>query len=286
MVAPAIIGAGLAGLGAAGSLFGKQSVPKYDPSTAINLARTGENQETDFINNYVAGNKAGTDTLRGDINAAKASADEQSRTAAQDYLSNFDPITSKLVQSRTDQLKQQLFGQIPELTQAAREAGAAGGGLDRGITQNALANIPIEQGKQFATGATNLANTALQGQLDARTKVYDSSNQLILQKLGIDNQTAEAILNSGNEALVNQLNSLIDNSRNSIGIQISADTAAQGSAAGAVVNDNANRQAVYNGLMGVGGTLLGSGGNSPLTSVQNNSSVIRRGLDASAGVRA
>lgn len=254
-----LAGGGIGALAGGSGLFSKKkSVPTYNPTTAVNLAKAGEQQESGFINNFVSGNNAANTTLQNSINTAKASADEQSRTAAQDYLSNFDPITSRLVQSRTDQLKQQLFGQIPELTQAAREAGAAGGGLDRGVTQNALANIPVEQGKQFATGATNLANTALQEQLSARTKVYDSQNQLILNKLGIDNQTAEAILNSGNQALITELNSLIDNSRNSIGLQINADAAAQGSQAGAIANENANRQAIINGLIGVGGTAAGA----------------------------
>lgn len=284
MVAPMIIGAGLAGAGLAGSLLGGSSVPRYNPNTAIGLAKQGEEKENNFIDSYMQGTKAANNTLRTDVNAAKASADEQSRNAAQDYLSNFDPITSRLVQSRTDALKQQLFGQIPELVQAAREAGAAGGGLDRGVTQSKIASVPVEQARQFNTGATNIANTALQGQLDARSKVYDSQNQLILNKLGIDNQTAEAILNSGNQALINQLNGLIDNSRNSIGLQITADSAAQGSNIGAVQNENANRQAIYNSLIGAGGALMGSGGGaaavapSAVTNATNNRSVIRAGL--------
>jgi len=291
MVAPAIVAGGLMAGQVLSGMLNKSSTPSYNSRFAIDLAKQGENKENNLTGDYVAGANKNIGTLRTDINAAKASADEQSRGAAQDYLSNYDPITSRLVQSRTDQLKQQLFGQIPELTQAAREAGAAGGGLDRGVTQNALANIPIEQGKQFATGATNLANTALQGQLDARSKVYDSQNQLILNKLGIDNQTAEAILNSGNEALVNELNQLIDTSRNSIGLQINADAAAQGASAGIAANNQANRQAVNNGLLNVGATLLGNmgGGNTsaPVTGVTNNRTVISSGLnDASAGLRA
>lgn len=286
MVAPMVIGAGLAGAGLAGSLFGGKSVPRYNPGTAIGLAKAGEEKENNFIDSYMKGTKAANDTLRADVTAAKASADEQSRSAAQDYLSNFDPVTSRLVQSRTDALKQQLFGQIPELVQAAREAGAAGGGLDRGVTQAKLAQVPMEQARQFNTGATDIANTALQGQLDARSKVYDSQNQLILNKLGIDSQTAEAILNSGNQALVNQLNALIDNSRNSIGLQITADAAAQGSNIGAVQNENANRQAIYNSLIGAGGALMGSGGGaaspSIITSVLNNRSRVNNNAVAGA----
>lgn len=281
MVAPMVIGAGLAGAGILGSAFGGKSVPRYNPRTAIDLAKQGEGKENVFIDDYAAGSKAANQTLRTDVDAAKASADEQNRASAQEYLSNFDPITSRLVQSRTDALKQQLFGQIPELVQAGREAGAAGGGLDRGTTQANLSRIPMEQARQFNTGATDIANTALQGQLDARSKVYDNQNQLILSKLGIDNQTAEAILNSGNQALVNELNALIDNSRNSIGLQISADSAAQGSAAGAAINDNANRQAIFNGLTSVGGTLMGAGvsGAAPIAAVANNRTVLRNGLN-------
>jgi hypothetical protein len=289
MVAPLIVGAGLglAGAGLAGSLFGKKSVPTFNPTTANNLADQGSNQETGFINNYTSGVNKNQNTLRSDISTAEQTASDQSRTAANDYLSNYDPITSKIIQNRQDQLKRSTFGAIPEAVQAAREAGAAGGGLDRGVTQNALAQVPLQQAAQYNEGVANLQNTAMQGQLDARSKVFDSQNQLILSKLGIDSQTAEAILNSGNQALVNQLNTLIDSSRNAIGIKISADSAAQGSNIGNIQNENANRQAVYNSLMGAGGAMMGSGGSSPLSSVASNRTVISNGLNnASAGARA
>lgn len=277
MVAPLVIGAGLMAAGAAGSLFGKKSVPKYDPTFANQSADFGANKEENLTQNYMQGAKQGTDTLRSDIATAEGAAQDQSRTAANDYLSNFDPITSRIVQNRQDQLKRATFGAIPEAVQAAREAGAAGGGLDRGVTQNALASIPLQQAAQYNEGVSNLQNTAMQGQLDARSKVYDSQNQLILNKLGIDQKTAEDILNSGNQALVNQLNTLIDSSRNAIGIKISANSAEQGSAIGNAQDENANRQAVYNGLMGAGGALMGNGGGA-VSNVTSNRTVISNGL--------
>ncbi len=271
----AAIGAGLTAGGIAGTLFGKKSVPKFDPAFANRLADVGRSRETGFIDQFKTGTTGASDQFRTDINDATASAQLQSRQGAQEFLENFDPITSRLVKSRQDALKQSLFGEIPELVQAAREAGAAGGGLDRGVIQSNLANIPIQQGQAFNRGATELGNTALQAQLDARTKVFDANNQLILNKLGIDSNTAEAILNSGNQALVNELNALIDSSRNAIGIQISADSAAQGSNIGNVQDINANRQAIFNGLIGGGTALLGSGQTSAGTPVTSNRSVIQ-----------
>ena len=287
MVAPLVIGAGLAAAGAAGTLFGKKATPTYNPALANSLATQGQNDENRYTQNYMTGAQKGIDTLRSDVSTAEQAAQGQSQQAASDYLSNYDPITSRIIQNRQDQLKRSTFGAIPEAVQAAREAGAAGGGLDRGVTQNALAQIPMQQAAQYNEGVANIQNTAMQGQLDARSKVFDSQNQLILNKLGIDSQTAEAILNSGNQALVNQLNSLIDSSRNSIGIQISADSAAQGSEIGAVQNQNADRQAIYNSLMGLGGAVAGSSG-SPVSSVASNRTLISNGLNnnASAGARA
>ena len=263
-----IVGGPAGALIGGSGMFGKgPSIPKYDPTYAQNLATSGKQEEERFISNYGAGVGANENKFQTGVNTATGAAQAQSQGAAQDYLQNFDPITSRIVQNRTDALKRQTFGAIPELVQAAREAGAAGGGLDRGVTQNAIASVPMEQARQFNEGASNIQNTALQGQLDARSKVYDSSNQLILSKLGIDANAAESILNSGNQALIQQLNDLIDNSRNSIGIQISADNAAQGSAIGAATNEASNKQAILNGLLGIGGTVAGAAVGGPAGAV-------------------
>jgi hypothetical protein len=258
----AIIG-GLAGggvgavIGGSG-LFSKKSVPTYNPAFANAKAEQGGAAERQNIADYMAGTKANEGTFRTDVQNAGDAAKLESQSAAQDYLQNFDPITSRIVQQRTDALKRSTFGAIPELVQAAREAGAAGGGLDRGVIQSQLAGIPTEQARQFGEGASQLETQALSQQLDARSKVFDSSNQLILNKLGIDANAAQSILNSGNQALIQQLNDLIDESRNRIGIQINADSAAQGSQAGAIANENNNKQAIINGLLGVGGTAAGA----------------------------
>lgn len=257
----AIIG-GLAG-GGAGALIGgsgilgKSKVPTYNPAFAINQAQAGQEAENRAIGSFKQGSQAGIDAFKTGISGAEEAAQTQSQGAASDYLQAFDPLTSKVVQQRQDALKRSLFGQIPELVQAGREAGAAGGGLDRGVVQSQLAGIPLEQGRQFSEGAQALETEALSQQLNARSKVYDASNQLILSKLGIDENTQRAILDSGNQALIQELNSIIDNSRNSIGLQIQADSAAQGSAIGAAQNSAANKQAMINGLLGIGGTIAG-----------------------------
>lgn len=279
MVAPLIIGGALAAGGLAGSLLDKKSVPKYDPSLANNLAQQGAQSETNAIGEYGTRQAGVENKFQTGINTTGAAAQQQSRGAASDYLQNFDPITSRIVQDRTDALKRQTLGAVPEAVQAAREAGAAGGGLDRGVTQNALAQIPMQQARQFNEGAASIQSQALQGQLDARSKVFDSSNQLILSKLGIDANSANAILNSGNQALIQQLNDVIDSSRNSIGIQLNADAAAQNSSIGAAQNENANKQSMYNGLMGVGGAIAGSNGGSsaPVTAAASNASQFPQG---------
>lgn len=257
MVAPLIIAGGLAAGQALSKEIGKKSVPGYNPGFAYQQAQEGGITERQGIDDFMAGTKANEGTFRNDVATAGNAAKTESQSAAQDYLNNFDPITSRIVQNRTDSLKRSTLGAIPELVQAGREAGAASGGLDRGVIQDQLAGIATSQGKQFSEGAANIENTAMQNQLDARSKVFDSSNQLILQKLGIDSNSAQAILNSGNQALIQQLNDLIDESRNRIGINLSADTAAQGSAAGAITNANSNRTAIMNGLINAGGTIAG-----------------------------
>lgn len=253
------LGGGIAGATLGGSgLFGKSNVPAYNPSFAINQALAGQGLENRAIEAYKEGSQAGIDRFQTGINTATGAAQEQSRQAAQDYLSQFDPLTSRIVQQRQDALKRATLGNIPELVQAAREAGAAGGGLDRGVIQSQLASIPTQQARQFSEGAQALENEALQQQLTARSKVYDATNQFLLNRLGIDENTANQILNSGNQALIQELNAIIDNSRNSIGLQIQADAARQGSNIAAAQNSVNNRQAIINSLLGIGGRAAGA----------------------------
>lgn len=273
MVAPllvagaALTAGGMAG-GLANSIFGKKR--KIDTRNQQALIAQGSDEQKRVIGQMRPETQKLTDAFGQSVDTAQAQREEQSRAAAQDFLSNYDPLASKIVQQRKDALKQSTFEALPETIQAAREAGAAGGGLQRGAIQSQLANIPVQAAAEYAKGVSGLEESAMTQQLGAREKVYDQTNQMILKSLGIDTATAESILNSGNQALINELNGLIDESRNRVGSLVSLENFKQ---SGQLAQDQAaaaNRQAIFQGLTNVGSSMMGAGLSTPTAPQASN----------------
>lgn len=245
------------GLSEVAGLLSKKGGSNYDPTFANQTIDKASEREQSLLSQLRPENQKLTNTFGQSVDAAQEQANQARRSAASEFLANYDPLTSRIIQERQDQLKRQSFGQIPELVQAAREAGAAGGGLDRGVIQNSLAQIPIEQGRQYMEGVSDLNQQALNLQLGAREKVYNNENQAILQNLGIDTNTAEAILNSNNSALIGELNGLIDEARNTAGLRLGTNQTQQNVALANAQNQQNQRNAILNSLLQVGGTVAG-----------------------------
>lgn len=262
MVAPLLIAGGaLAAGGLAGqvaTMFGKKK--KIDTSRQQALIAEGSDEQKRAIGQMRPESQKLEQTFGQSVDTAQEGATEESRQAAQDFLANYDPLVSSLVQKRKDALKQSTFEALPETVQAAREAGAAGGGLQRGAIQSQLANIPVQAAAEYARGASQLEDTAMTQQLSAREKVYDQGNQMILKNLGIDTATAEAILNSGNSALINELNGLIDESRNRIGSLVGIENFRQ---SGQMAQDQASaaqKMGLFQSMTGLGASMMGGAG--------------------------
>lgn len=260
MVAPLIAaGAGIAGAGLAGSLFGRKKAPRFDPSGINNLA----NQQFDFEQRQVGQLRPQTENQLGMFNqgtdAAQAEAADARRTAASSFLQNFDPQNSQLVQNRQNDLKQSLFSQLPELQAAQREAAAAGGGLNRGAATAQLANLPVQIASQYASGSRDLQNTALERGLNARQDVYNKENEGIMQDLGIDTSQLGTSLSARNQALLKEIEGMINAKRQQTGTLVGAEASRQNSNIAAGLADQAAKQAVFSQLTGLGGSLLGAG---------------------------
>lgn len=267
MVAPAVaIGAGLAAGGLAGSIFGKKKKASFDISGIQRLISQGGAEEREQLARLRPETQKLTDQFRTDITGAQGKATAAQEASRGRLLSELDPVTSRLLQSQTDQLKRTTFGAIPEAQQATREALAASGGLSRGVSAESLARVPLEASRQFAEGATNLQQESLRTMQDALQNLQSQESQLISKNLGIDEQTYNTILNSGNAALIGELNGLIEESRNRIGQSIAAEQFRQTGNVANAAAENANQQAIYQSLTGLGGTLAGLGTPSNLPS--------------------
>lgn len=290
MVAPLVaLGAASAGAGLAGSIFGKKSLPTFDPTAIINAANQGATAEKGYASQIVPGVNQNLSAFQQGVTGAENKATAAQTQADQEYLANLDPITSKILQNQTGQLKQNIFGAIPEAQNAAREALAASGGLSRGVSAESLAKIPIQAAQQFGEGATTLNTQALQAKQQAVGQLYSEESAQIAEQLGIDRDTYNTILNSGDQALITQVGQLIDSQRNQTGLTTGALAAQQNGQFAAATGAAANQNAIFNSLTQLGGTALGYGLSQPGSTaapqapgVQNVNPTVRRNMVLSA----
>lgn len=260
MVAPAVaIGAGLAAGGLAGSIFGRKKVPNYDVSRINDLINAGGQEQRQAIAQLRPETEAQLNQFRTDVSGAQDKAKSAREAERTRYLSELDPVTSRLLQNQTNQLKQTTFGAIPEAQRAAREALAASGGLSRGVAAEELARIPINAATEFSRGASQLQGQSLATMQDALSNLQSQESQAIAQNLGIDQDTYNTILSSKNGALIAELNGLIEESRNRTEGLVGAEQFRQTGNVAAASADAANQQAIYQGLAGLGGTIAGLG---------------------------
>lgn len=283
MVAPAVaIGAGLAAGGLAGSIFGRKKVPSFDTRRIEDLIQAGGQEQRAQIGRLRPETEAQLKQFRTDTEAAQGRATTGLEASRNRFLSELDPVTSRLLQSQTDQLKQTTFGAIPEAQRAAREALAASGGLGRGVAAEELARIPINAAQDFSRGAAGLQQESLRTMQDALSNLQSQESQLIAKNLGIDQDTYNTILNTGNAALINELNALVDESKRRTEGLIGAEQFRQTGNIANAAADEANRQAIFQSLTQLGGTVAGLGapsglptGVEELTAAQRNRQAMR-----------
>lgn len=260
MVAPAVVaGTALGAAGLAGSIFGKKKIPNYDISRINALLTHGGEEQRNIIGELRPETEKQLGQFRTDITGAQDRARADQETSRGRLLSELDPVTSRLLRSQTDQLKRTTFGAIPEAQQATREALAASGGLGRGVAAEQLARVPLEASRQFAEGAAGLQQESLRTQQDALQNLQSQESQLIAKNLGIDESTYNTILSTGNSALINELNALVDESKRRNEGLINAEMFRQSGNVAAASADAANRQAIFSSLTGLGGTVAGLG---------------------------
>lgn len=259
-IVPAVaIGAGLAAGGLVGSIFGKKKAPTYDVARINELTNQGGQEQRNVIGQIRPETQKLLDTFKTSATGAQDKA-TSARAAERDrYLAETDPVTSHLLQAQTDQLKRTTFGAIPEAQQATREALAASGGLNRGVSAESLAQVPLQAAQQFSEGAAGLQQESLKNRQQVLANLHSAESASIAQNLGIDQDTYNTILNTGDAALMNELNGLIEESKRRTEGLVGAEQFRQTGNVAAASAENANQQAIYQSLAGVGGNLMGAG---------------------------
>lgn len=254
MVWPAIIAAGAS---LAPALMKKKPTDFNSDYITQQINQAGQEQRGIIVRGQPE-TKALTDAFGNQVNAAQTKAKTAREAERERYLAELDPVSSRLLQSQTDQLKRTTFGAIPEAQQATREALAASGGLSRGVSAESLARVPINAAQQFSEGAASLQRQSLDEQQAALGNLHSEESQAIAKDLGIDEDTYKTILDTGNQALINELNGLISESKTrNAGLQDAEILRQTGNIAGNSAA-NANQQAIFQSLANVAGQYAGS----------------------------
>jgi hypothetical protein len=155
------------------------------------------------------------------------------------------------------QAKQQILGALPELQRAARESAAATGGLQRGAAQQALAAPVAQAGQQLGQVAGDIAVQSQQAQNQALGQIFQGDQGFELQRLGIDQNTARTLLETGRADILQEAMGLVgveeQLTTDLLGIEQMRQEAEAARAAA-----SANRKAALtSSLLGLGGTVAG-----------------------------
>src|SRR4029077_19544304 len=186
-----------------------------------------------------------------------------------DYLSKVQGLygpESPAAQAANIANRQQIYSTVPGTQNAIRNALAATGGLERGNAGIALAQPYINAAQQYgqaAAGTTATQTAAAQGATQQALQTVNTMDTNMLQQLfGMSKEQATQILQTGNQALKDQLAQLINQSQGetnqTLGVQgIQAQNAYQNA-----LQQQANQGAVWNGLgnLAVEGAAMYAGG--------------------------
>lgn len=259
MVAPLLIGAGLAGAGILGSslMGGKASAPDIGPlldainreaQTQTSLAKNLPGQLSPLGPKYQAG-----------VKGALSDAEKARQTSAQEFLNQLGQNQTLTGQSLNDLLTRQAYANVPGQEEKIRENLAATGGLQRGAAATLLGQPELQAAEQVQQGLGQLNLQQQQQRAAALDKINTMDENFIQQKLGIDRDTLTALYQTGREDLINEANQLLGISQNQTQQLLGAEEFGLEGQIAANAANQAAKQAPFQQLSGLGGTLLGYG---------------------------
>jgi len=205
-IAPALIFAA----GAATSMLGKKSKgPK------VNIAG---------LNDLVQGNAQKKREIIGGLNPmlqplsqqyerkqGQIGSDFVSNVAGQgqQYLKDVEETGKAKDTARFNLAQEQTFRQLPQVQQAIRESLAGTGGLGRGYAITELAKAPLQAAQNLSDLTKELTISGAERRGQALDRVYQTNTGAQLNKLGIDKDTANTLLETGRSDVLTQAAQLL-----------------------------------------------------------------------------
>lgn len=249
---------GLSGI-VGGLISGLQGQPSYNMDALLNTINQAGTYQRGIINALPPEIQANLAKYAQAQNAAGQKYQGQVEGQAQDYLSKISGLygpNSPAAQAQLLAARQNIYSTVPGTQNAIRNALAATGGLQRGGAATALAYPYTAAASQYGNTAAGIVGqqTAAQQQATAGALATVNSMEagLFQQLFGMSKEQAAQILQTGNQALRDQLSALINQSQqqtnqtlNVEGVQAQQDFAN-------TANRQATQNAVWTGLAGAG----------------------------------
>lgn len=258
LAVPLVVGGAMAAGGIAGSIFGKKKTKPIDISQQLNQVRATYAQNRDLNRGMYDQLQPLTEKYKTDSKGVMDATRQEFETGKGEYLGETKRLADEAKNALRANLYSDTFAGLPDTLRSVREASAAGSGIDSGAYQQAVQNVGMDTARTIAGGERDIQIEGLQQQQRAQENVFNTFNQLS-QKLN-DSQMSvlTKALDTGREDVVrratvemglneSEAQAVID----LMNFKASGDLASQSSA-------DANRQALYNSLIGGGASIMGS----------------------------
>jgi len=257
------IGAGVAGAGALGGLFGGSKAQAPDISGLLNTINQGAQRQTQIASNLPGQLAPLGANYQAGVTGAENKAVSAGNASAQNFLTQLGNNQTLAGTDLTKLLTSQAYANVPQQENAAREAAAATGGLQRGAASELLAQPSLQAAQNVYQGQQqlNLQNQAQKAA--ALDKINTMDNNQIQTILGIDKDTATALYASGRQDLIDEANQLLGISQTQTNETLGAEQFGISGNIAANAANNAATQGTYQGLTNLGGTLIGLGVGGP-----------------------
>ena len=257
-----------------GIINGGRSIPKPDLDKLFaTIAAAGANQRN-LINALPDSLKPLYEEYKASTN--KASTDMKEGTSAiGDTLlkkteANFGPEATR---AALDAVKGEIYGELPGQQNAIRQTLAATGGFDRGSAGKALAAPVLQAAQKFATSAAAITAEQLKAKQQATQQALQtvtSMDSAALQAaFGMSKEQAQQILSGNRQDLKDQLTDLINQSNTETNQVLGVQGDAAMNEYRRQVAGNAKKDALTNGLVGLGADALSGGGAGFLSAINS-----------------
>jgi hypothetical protein len=252
----------------AGLINQGQGQPTINTGGLSTLIGNNQNTNNQLINNMPAAVQQLLQQYQATTNNAYGNATTGTNAIGNNLLNQTQNLygpNAPAVQATLAALKQQDYSTQPGTINALKANLAATGGLQRGGAANAITKATLAPAQQFSQQAANTQGQQLQAQQSnvqqALNKIASMDDATLQQVLGMTQQQAQQILQSGNQATQTQLADLINSNNLATNQNINVAGLNANNQYQNQVAQNAGQSAIVNGLtnLGVQGAGLLSG---------------------------